>query len=268
VKGAVDGKHFDEVHRDWALSYDDPRSFVTFYATEPIVVSTHIPALALLIHVDEESRDLTGKSYELTRRDVVPREETIAEIELLISALPTAPIVVSTPLGVSMKTHPEELQILKEIARRPSVIKEWFAKALTPCMWYWVASMEYLIANEPAIVASEVATNKREIGVSLAWWADRFATEFPVALMDKVRMLPIARIAAEGARSLTSLNSDPDRAYWQCEELVRAICFEADKNLDRGVLVDALSHGASLAQSDKERVVWERGLNKLSGTKV
>jgi G3E family GTPase len=243
VKGACDGRLFNRVHETWTQTLPDERGFVTFYATRPVSLALDLPDLAqLIVSYDEPGEH--AESYQLMRRESGTREETIREIRRLMEEIPASPQLVLMDGALRLITHPEPLQILKEVARRGSVRDEWFPRALYRCVQYWLAAATVLREQEEHIAASEVATNKRELAVSITWWLHAFPAELG-QFREEAESLRLADMAAEGVLSLGSLNSDPERAYWQQLELCRALSFSTP-NKDRNLLLRALNHAQQL----------------------
>lgn len=240
AKGACDGKLFNMVQGTWEQTEDDPRSFLTFYASRPLSLAQDIPVLLSIIVPSDESR-YVGESYQLIRRESGTREEVVAAVERLLAEMPHEPIILPAGHYVRLVTHPEHpLQEVKELSRRPSVIHEWFPKVLAQCMRYWIDSVGALRLYEPRIMPRELATNKRELAVSIAWWVDRFPTE-----LDEFRLeaetLNISDMCAEGVLPLTALNSDLERRHWQQRELFLALVFP-DPRKDRALVRRAIEH--------------------------
>ncbi len=52
-------------------------------------------------------------------------------------------------------------------------------------MEYWIKCAEYLYANQLCILASDIDTNMRELGISIAWWTERYGKEFSPALVGR-----------------------------------------------------------------------------------
>ena len=138
LKGAVEGKLFNAVFDDWRQTTQDDRCFVTFYSREEIFLGKDLPQLANLIVPDTEVAD-DLQSYQLIRKEGISEERTIIEIQRLMDEIPLEPVIIPT-FGncVRLITHPEVLQILKEISRRPRIKEEWFPRALKRCMEYWI----------------------------------------------------------------------------------------------------------------------------------
>lgn len=255
VKGALGGQKFDAVYGTWTNGLPDERSFITVYASRVVDFKEEAPAFAAL--VQERPRVVSeAQSHTLLRQDHVNPDETIATIRELIAAVPTRPIVKETATGVRLVTHPDDLQMLKEIARRPSVERVWFPKAIEACIRYWVEVGDYLRTHQERVVPAELAYNQRELGISLTWWARKGESYLPSTLIARVQALRPAEMVAEGVLALRRLNTNPERAYWQSEEIRCAILFGLANKEDRLLLQKAVIHAASLAKTVEQRSQW------------
>lgn len=255
VKGALGGRKFDAVFQDWSEGPLDERSFVTIYASRHVDFATELPLFTALSR--ERPRAASeAESHELIRQDNVNPEETVRQIRALIAEMPERATTKETPAGIRLVTHPEDLQMLKEIARRPSVEREWFPQAIEACMRYWVDAGEYLRTNEHLLVASELPYNQRELGVSLTWWARKGEGYLPPVLFERVTALKPAEMVAHGVLALTRLNTNPVRAYWQAEEIRTAALFGKQYGEDLDLIRRALVHAAGLAKTSAQQEQW------------
>lgn len=222
VKGAVEGRLFNEVHGDWRVSVKDKRQFVTFYASREVEIESELPELQALILPKKEEGDVEP-GYKQLRHDVADRESTVAEIQKLLAKMPTDPVIIPSGDHIRLLTHPETLQTLKDgIARRPSVRDEWFPKVLKRCMEYWVKCAAVINSRSGDILPGDIGKNRRELGVSMVWWVNRYGDSFGPELVSEVERLRPGAMVAEGIIAMTSLNSDPERAKWEYSELSEA----------------------------------------------
>lgn len=256
VKGATDGLKFDSIGSGWTEGHGDERSFLTLYASRAIDFPRELPGLWLLVH-ERQNTVSEAESQTLLRKDSVSAEETIREIEAYAAMLPSLEIGKNTPAGFRVETHPHELQMLKEIARRPSVEREWFPKAIEACFKYWLRAGTFLATNPDHVVPSDLAKNQMELGVSLAWWAEKGESYLPPSLMQQVAELRPADMVAQGVLALKRLNTNATRAYWQAEEVRAAARFGLKYGADRELMLRAIAHGISLAMRHEQRAQWE-----------
>ena len=266
IKGATEGRLFNAVFNDWRFCQEDNRRFITFYADRRIELARDIPKLVEF--VEEQSQrtveEEVKQSYELLREDNVPAEETVKEIEALLVEFPVLPVLNNNAGGcVQLITHPEILQLVKEISRRKSVFDTHFPRVIERCMEYWIKCAEYLYANQLCILASDIDTNMRELGISIAWWTERYGKEFSPALVGRVLATRPAHLVAKGFKSLSSLNSDPERAKWQCIETFEAVKFGVKHGEDREEMVKTLRHGLSLAHTPPSKEQWENAVKEF-----
>ncbi len=72
-----------------------------------------------------------------------------------------------------------------------------------------------------------------------------------------------AHLVAKGFKSLSSLNSDPERAKWQCIETFEAVKFGVKHGEDREEMVKTLRHGLSLAHTPPSKEQWENAVKEF-----
>jgi G3E family GTPase len=273
IKGAASGKLFNAVFNDWRQTLPDTREFVTFYALKKVDVAADLPELAKLLILDTPSRDLhtqdhqgNEQSYKLMRMESGSNDSTIEEIRALLSEIPDRPIVLPTQQERQIRiiTHPESLQVAKEMARRQTVKDEWFPIVLKRCMEYWILCARLIREREADIIPDDRATNKREVGISLAWWARHYGQHFSETMLDEVKTLKTGEMVAEGVLALKSLNSDPERAFWQCQEILCASVWGIEHGEDRQLIHRALEHGFSLAHGLTVEDEWKKALRAIA----
>jgi len=226
-------------------------SFVTYYSDREIDLATDFPELSRLI--DDEIIVGRQRSYELLRDASISCDENVALIKGLLAGMPRGTMVIEQDGMLRVQTHPEHpLQEVKEIARRPNVIDEWFPVVLKRCMEYWIETVRFIRENSERIRRDDLAYNRRELAKSLAWWTNRFGNFFGEEIVAAVNDLHVGIMAAEGMYGLTSLNDDdddPERAKWECIELCEAIQFGLVHGEDREVLLKAVEHCVVLSKS-------------------
>lgn len=262
IKGAIDGALFNAVHDEWRQTEFDQRRFVTFYAEQEISLERDLPGLMEIVFREKDD-GLKLLSYQMLRGGEASCEATLQEIETLVAEFPESPV--SYPLAsgkIHVVTHPEQVQLAKEMVRRPG-IEEHFPRVVEKCVEYWVMTALYVSQHAKEIDPEEITVNLRELGVSLSWWTDRFGRHFSSGLVDAVLGLSPGEMVAEGINGLKSLNSDPERAYWQCEEYIRAAQFGITNGEDKEKIIAALRHAQSLANTDELKAQWEASMKKI-----
>ncbi len=262
IKGAIDGHLFNEVHGDWEQTVEDSRRFVTFYTSRKVDIKQDLPELATLVAMKKMPGE-EGQGYQLLRKETATREETVEAIKAILAKIPHEAIVLPSSKGISIITHPEELQLVKEMSRRPYVIDEWFPRVLKHCMEYWVSCAEIVRNRKAEIVPHELATNQRELGVSMVWWTNRHGDFFGQGLVSTVERLKPGAMAAEGIHSLKSLNSDPERASWQCDEILEVLLYGIEHGDYPSHARRAAEHCLSLAYTPELRVKWQEALKRI-----
>ncbi len=270
VKGAVQGNGFNSVHNTWTIGGEDDRLFVTFYSSKRIDVATDLPLLSNLI-APTQSSDSSHEDpgYLQLRKESGTREETVALLQQMLRELPTEPVLVQSPGSVKLRllTHPETIQRLKDgIARRPSVKDEWFPIVLKHCMEYWVKCVRYLQVHSNKLEPGDIARHKRELTGSMVWWTNRFAEAFGDKLVATVNSLDLGTLAAEGALALTSLNSEEDRAKWECDEIIEVLLHGIKHGENRSHILEAGYHCLALADTDAKRASWGASVKMLTDT--
>lgn len=268
VKGAVQGNGFNYVHNTWTVGGSDNRLFVTFYSSRRIDVATDLPLLSTQI-APAQSSDSSPEDpgYLQLRKESGTREETVALLQQMLQELPTEPVLVQSPGSMKLRllTHPETMQRLKDgIARRPSVTDEWLPIVLKHCMQYWVKCVRYLQDHVDTLEPGDIARHKRELTGSMVWWTNRFAKAFGAELVATVNSLDLGTLAAEGALSLTALNSEEDRAKWECDEITEALLHGITHSENRECILEAARHCLSLADTDTKRASWVASVKMLT----
>ncbi|MEN0067438.1 MAG: GTP-binding protein [Myxococcota bacterium] len=161
--------------------------------------------------------------------------------------------------GKQLVTHPEQLQIWKEMARRPSVKADWFAPTMEACLEYWVKCAGWVIENASSVDPGHLPTHQRELGVSLAWWTIEFADQLPEELVERVIAVQPAALVEAGLRDVAALRSDGFWRYWQGLELLRALRFRLRSYEDsaRQGILSAAQRVIEMAQTGEERTAFQ-----------
>ncbi len=269
IKGAIGGSLFNEVHGQWEETAGDSRAFVTFYASRKVNIEQDLPLLVQLISNDAMTHDMRP-SYAQLREETASREATVTEIEGLLEEFPTAPTIIVDAQGSRMITHPEKLQIAKEISRRPSVIDEWFPIVLLRCMEYWIKCAKLIIESPERIIPEDIDKNRYELAVSMTWWTKRYGTSFGDEIVREVDKLGLGIMAATGISTLQSLIpiTPPETVSWQCLEFTEALRHGLERDEDRETIIKAARHCLSLAATPELRQAWSNSIDELEATPV
>ena len=270
VKGVLNGILFNEVHSMWEITPlsegdHEPSPFVTFYTTRPVEIDTDLPGLSELIIITENSDD-DMPSYVLLRRETVSPDETVNEITALLGEFPQEPIIVPSPRGLRLITHPELLQTVKELARRPSVIDVWFPQVLKHCMEYWIKCARVLRKRETEICPEDIGKHKYELAVSLVWWVNRYGDFFGQEIVDAVRELHPGEMVAQGIHSLKHLIPIPkgEGVSWQCREFTEALKYGIATGDNPYDMIKAAIHCLSLALTQDLKDAWSESIIHLT----
>lgn len=265
IKGSVEGSLFNEVHGDWKQTVDDPRRFVTFYASREVEIASDLPDLEALVVIEHESIE-DEPSYAQLRKETATREDTVREIKALLGESPSEPILLDSPKGLRIITHPEVLQTAKEISRRPYVKDEWFPQVLTQFMEYWIKCADIVRIRESEIVPEDIAKNRYELAVSMVWWVNRYGEFFGPEIIQAVERLRPGAMAAEGIRSLQSLIAitPPETVSWQCLEFTEALSYGLAHGDNPESIIEAARHCLALATTPELRRSWSESLERLT----
>jgi hypothetical protein len=220
--------------------------------------------LVALVAVKEEEV-VEEPGYRLIRKETATREETVSEIKALLGECPKEPVVLSSAKGLRIITHPEKLQNAKEISRRPYVQDEWFPQILKRCVQYWIQCADIVRSRGAEIVPEDIAKNRYELAVSMVWWVNRHGQFFGSEIVQAVKGLNPAAMAAEGIRSLRSLIAitPPDTVSWQCLEFTEALSYGLAEGEDPDEMLEAARHCLSLATSPELKKAWSLSVEKL-----
>lgn len=239
TKGVALGNVFHSVYDTWEIrSGADSRQFVIVYCEsgfDPLSIN----AFAQLVQVTLQN----ASTLSLIRTDEIEREETLTLVEELLKSVPSEPVWNSFD---QLVTHPEMLQVVKEISRRPNVKDDIYVTVIEKCCEYWLKCARQVshVSND-----SERANNLRELSISLGWWAVEFKSNLPSNLLSEITLVRPAAMLSEGLAGLEYLNSNPEKAYWQVQEILK-VCDFADQNGESSDVVDMiLKHGVRIANS-------------------
>lgn len=253
IKGSASGQLFNGMHGDWRSDGVYAHSYITFYTLRPVDIASDLPRLLPLLLVEPTGDTDTVPSYQLMRTTLVSRGETVNRIQAYLEQMPLSPVLVPASGGRQrLITHPEQLQVVKEMARRPSVLEEWFPQVLHACSRYWIACVRYLDAHATLIPEHELPKNRCELAVSLVWWCNRYGAVFGRELIDEATSLQLGTMAAAGMLALTRLHTDPQAKFWQHAELTEALMWGKENGESLTLLIAAAQHAISLAEADTE----------------
>jgi G3E family GTPase len=258
VKGSVEGCLFNEIHGQWNFSHKDERNFITFYSSKKLSLEKDFPEILNLIVFQENLPE--ELSYQMIRRETISREETIMEIKKLLAEIPVEPLVIQTSGGKRIITHPEKLQIVKEIARRPYVVQEFFPEALKSCVVYWIKCFRFLNDNLNEFLKEDISKNYLELSVSLVWWVNRHGQYFGNTIEREVCQLKPTEMIIQSCLLMRSLNSDPERAYWQSMEIIEVLDYGLVNESSLSDIQKVKEHLCSLAYNEALKKVWEETL--------
>jgi len=206
-----------------------------------------------------------ARGYQLIRVDT-HKEETVIELERGIAHIRAwDPHVRTLASGASiLVTHPEELQVWKEMARRPLVKEVWFPRLIEACILYWVRCATWLQQHKTEVDHEHLPVHLRELAVSLAWWTEEYGAEYSQELRDLVCAVEPARMMVEGLTSITSLRPHQFWRYWQGVEYLRALRFDACLYAGalRGRIKEAGERIIALAQTQDEQEAFKREFQK------
>lgn len=254
LKGAAEGRLFNAVHGDWEVTRDDPRHFLTWYSTKPLFPPRDLPELMRLV-LPPALEELPAYTVDLIRNNSwADPAATEREIESLLRDVPTKAIVLKGGDGSErVATHPEALQVLKEMVRRAQVEPALREKAYAACLRYWLSAVEALKRLQAAEGTERArAGSARQLGISLAWWADELGERLPEDIRDQLNRTPLLPLLAPDITGSWKPNSNDFLAYWEAKELTRAIaraCACGESTADaRGLL--ATCRDKSLNRSD------------------
>ncbi len=238
VKGAVGGRHFSSALGEWDQTFNDSRSFVTFYYLRRPEVIPEIPGRD---EIEDMIPDhiVEGSTNELLRADVDPGTARAAVVELM-SMIPATPMI--NDLG-QLVTHPEELQILRQIARRASVREEFYASAIQRCVEYWLAAARLLEGRLRGSLSEEQLMEAlRAVGLSLCWYAARHRDVVGETLYAQIVELRAWEMVIEGCLSMTQPQTDDKKSDQLAHEVGEALLFGLNNGADKKLTLECMTH--------------------------
>ncbi len=255
LKGRLHGSAFNVAPgaTNWQLAPTELGDLVICYLAQE--ADWPVDLLSLVVSPPEPAR-----AHQLLRMDT-ERSATVSAIKEDIATVRswqprTAPI---SDGRLQLVTHPERLQILKEMARRPGVKAEWFMPVMTACLEYWVKCAGWLDIHYAEVSGAHRPTHQRELGVSLAWWTLEFFADLPEDLVQRVYAIQPAVLVATGLSDVSALRADGFWRYWQGLEYLRGLRFGRERlsESDRAVVQVAAERVIAMAESEEERFAFE-----------
>jgi G3E family GTPase len=224
VKGVVGGTSFNVApgRSDWNETRAGEGAYAVLYLDETkCAIADMLDLVSLCGEIPAPAR-----SFQLLRIDTDPTA-THEEIGRMLEAFSV--ITPKVPSQGGLITHPEEMQLLQQMARRPMMATRWKERVYEKCLAWWVCCAQILAEHHDDLqLRPEVSTNERELGVSLAWWAHEYRDSLSADLLKAVRECKPAVLVARGVLGLTQLRKDPFWGFWQWEELQRALAYPGD----------------------------------------
>ena len=267
LKGRLGGRAFNVApgESDWQLTTtEEPGDLVICYLAEGL---DWPPELLSLVSSPPEP----ARAHQLLRVDT-DRSATLSALKSGMATIRSwTPRSVSVPNGgLQLVTHPEELQLWKEMARRPGVKADQFAPVMTACIEYWAKCAEWLKAHQAEVSEAHLPTHLRELGVSLAWWTLEFDEHLPPDLSQRVRATQPAVLVAAGLREVSSLRTDTFWRYWQGLEYLRALRFGFDQlsGEDQAVVKNEAERILSMAQTADEQQAFASEFSKKASVET
>ncbi len=250
VKGGVEDVSFNATFGDqeWRTEKVAGAGQFLICYLRPGFSIANLPRLLALV---QEVLPATDFSHALLREHVDSEREREMIWEGIEQISQQAPVVNERRLV----THPEELQIIKEMARRPDHKAELFPQVMQACVEYWVRCAQWLYVHHDKVEPVARATHERELGVSLAWWTNEFGEQFPVNLVEAVQRVRPALLVEQGIRELSGLRENDFWRYWQGIEFLRALNYDLFRHspTERSMLEQAVCNVLGWARNEKEQ---------------
>lgn len=263
-KGIVSGVRFDLSHDVW--SRGDP-------SNQPGIVTLYSRGGEIRIPdqlIDPEARSSHLGSTKLLLRQNVDAKAAKAALERLTKSIPVEAVVLPGTDGLRVAVQLEELQLLKNIAQRPSVKDEWLVKAIGVALRYWVSCAKFIEINKSKMDMAELPVSCLELGLSLGWWTNRFENQLESALVQEVSDCKVGTLLATGMVGYW-LHSQPERAIAQAEYYRDVMLFVVrHENLPEDAtekLLSSVFDNASAAVKDRSlsvQMAWMQAKSALS----
>jgi G3E family GTPase len=188
--------------------------------------------------------------------------ETVKQIKRLLKELPSSPIIVSFSSSNKKRviTHPEKLQVLKEIARRPKVINYWYPRVLKKMMEYWIACAKILLFKEEDWDKNMRLIALKELSVSMVWWQNRY--DFGEPVREDLQKINPTLMLEQFVLNAQTLNNEPERAKWQAQEFIEVLRYGRAHGVPAERII-AISQKCIQISIDSVKDVWCKFLEEL-----
>jgi len=262
TKAVINGWHYESAFgKKWERTVEarDSNNMITFYAKQPIWLE-YIPGLSEII-VRSEERKVDTTNILRNAADIVQTQEAI---KTLLSRTPCKVIVTGDRKII---THPEALQAANNVIRRPGVTRELFVSVRIRCIEYWIAVVSYIQQHELELDSEGIAASKREM-VSLPWYILEMHDDLEPELVKQAVALDPAQMIAEGFRELRIPYRDPEKGFWQAQEVYTAWRFQYEIcRLSTSAIVGAMRHVRDIYRAHhiegKGAEQWEQILKQV-----
>lgn len=259
VKGAVSGTAFSVGwgESNWNCKDADPLLSYLIVYLKGVELDVVLAPLYELVLVAER----LSRSYETLR---VPgySQEVVNLLEGFVRGYGGAVNSRVSRLSggwVSVVTHPEDMQLAQQCARRVAHQEEWRSRVYLTCLEYWVLCVGSVKEHRGNIPPDFLNNHQLELGVSLAWWATEFWEDLSETQRTSIVSCKPALLAAEGVMSLKALRADDDFwRYWQALEYLRALTFGREhlNEGERALVAFAIERVYGLAPTSGEADLW------------
>lgn len=253
AKGIIDGVRFDFVGGKWNLGE-----------------KVDTPNIATLYGVEEENLDLPKEiigdvppsasngedTATLLQRDEGGKEEAMTAFEGLLGAIPDHPLRLSNG---RIAIHPEKVQILLQIGRRPSIADEAMPRAVAQALRYWIACAKILTED----LTDETRRDLIEMALTIWWWAEK--TPLPEEIMEEVSRLGIGKLLAMGTIHIECLPGEEAMAIQYAEYYLEALSFAKRLGEDSQELSQLLGNCCNMVSALSPEVIqaWNEAKNKF-----
>ncbi len=196
---------------------DNDIPFITIYAKgEPI---NETPFAEIV--EEPETTSIADAKIILRSGDVVPLEETIQLIKKLMAQMPIEPIMAED----GPVTHPEILELLNEVRKRPHVPEELVNEAIRMRVCYFLAVTQVFTSQSPWWNMPSAGERKRNLAIGIGWFAEKKAEVLGKAMMEAIRRIDLKQMLTEGLVDLKEHNSDDTRAFTISTEIMDTVAF-------------------------------------------
>lgn len=219
VKGVVRNRWFHAVWDSWKSSSSiGGRPFVIFYATRPI----NPEFLRHLMVIDDAPKEADTRIILRDNRDVSV-DATERYIRKAMHTLPTTPLYDTTgPI-----THPEPLELLNNICKRPGVSSELVQEYYRARVSYFLAVAEAFTPESVWWNTPDAARRKLDLVISVLWFAMNKSGDLGEVLMSRVSSFQglFARMLEDGLRGLAAYHTDLNTAIIFIDDIKASVQF-------------------------------------------